>query len=363
MKKVLLALLLVLALTACGEKAETPKENTKPVIKIGVSLPLTGPVAEIGNNSVQAIKLLLSENSDDKEIKYDFIIEDDTFATSRAATVANKLLNIDKVRALISSYSHIGNVISPMADRQGILHISVANDKNISKGKYNFMNWQMLNISARKLVDFLIDNDVKKVVSFNMNHAGCEEVRKETNKLLEQEGIEFVEYNFNPDNKDFSIMVAAALGQKADYWILNAAPPSLDVLRREMLRKNINIPVTNIQTIGMSNNIDMFEGQYFIGASDGNDYFRKQMAKVTKSKAIEVPAYIYDSINLLISAYEGFYKEFHKIPNSEELANKIIEMNSFDGIVGKLIINDSGIIETPSVLKQIINGQSVEVEE
>ena len=48
MKKVLLGLLLVLGLTACGDKAETPKENEKPVVKIGVSLPLTGNLADTG---------------------------------------------------------------------------------------------------------------------------------------------------------------------------------------------------------------------------------------------------------------------------------------------------------------------------
>ena len=34
MKKYLLSLFLVLGLSACGDKAETPKEGAKPVIKI-----------------------------------------------------------------------------------------------------------------------------------------------------------------------------------------------------------------------------------------------------------------------------------------------------------------------------------------
>ena len=53
-----------------------------------------------------------------------------------------------------------------------------------------------------------------------------------------------------------------------------------------------------------------------------------------------------------------------KIKNKfgKELAKEIIEMKKYDGIVGELVINESGIIESPSVLKQIVNAQPVVVE-
>ena len=60
MKKVLLGLLLVFGLTACGEKTEAPKENTKPVVKIGAIFPLSGDSAEAGNDLNNIIMVLLS---------------------------------------------------------------------------------------------------------------------------------------------------------------------------------------------------------------------------------------------------------------------------------------------------------------
>ena len=59
MKKVLLGLLLVLGLTACGEKAETPKENTKPVVKIGVLYPMSGNAAFFGDGAKKATALFI----------------------------------------------------------------------------------------------------------------------------------------------------------------------------------------------------------------------------------------------------------------------------------------------------------------
>jgi len=57
MKKFILSIMLATALTACGEKAETPKENEKPVVKIGASLPLTGNMAHIGVSAQKSLSL------------------------------------------------------------------------------------------------------------------------------------------------------------------------------------------------------------------------------------------------------------------------------------------------------------------
>ncbi len=66
MKKFLLSIMIATALTACGEKAETPKENGKPVVKIG-----TGAVGELTINPEGIIlsQAILKQIKDGKAIK------------------------------------------------------------------------------------------------------------------------------------------------------------------------------------------------------------------------------------------------------------------------------------------------------
>ena len=90
MKKVLLNLLMATSLVACGEKTEAPKENGKPVIKIGVSLPLTGDSANVSEAVKASINMAWNEwYQKDTKYNYEVIFEDDALQTAKAATVAN----------------------------------------------------------------------------------------------------------------------------------------------------------------------------------------------------------------------------------------------------------------------------------
>ena len=53
---------MVLALIACkDEKKETAQANTKPVVKVGVSLPLTGDSANVGEAVKASINMAWNE--------------------------------------------------------------------------------------------------------------------------------------------------------------------------------------------------------------------------------------------------------------------------------------------------------------
>ena len=54
MKKLLLSLCMLLALSACKDEKKN-EADTRPIIKIGVSLPLTGNVAFMGNVAKEAV--------------------------------------------------------------------------------------------------------------------------------------------------------------------------------------------------------------------------------------------------------------------------------------------------------------------
>lgn len=358
MKKWLLSLCMLIALTACDNKKEAEQNDNRPVVKIGVMLPMSGEMAEFGENSRYAVEFA-QEDHKGSPIKFDIIFEDDTFASSRAAVIANKFIGVDRVDAIVSSFSPMGSAVSPIADKAKVLHISLANAANIAEGELNFTNWQQVDIAAKKLVDYLVSQNCKKVVSFNLETVGNEEMRVKTNQYLDENGIEYKEFFFNPDNRDFAMMIQKALTFGADYWILNSFSPGQDILRKKMIEQKIDIPVVNIQCMKLSKNIQLFENQAFVDAADGDNEFIERMAKKTSSKVLNIAAYAYDTVNFIMKANEDFYAKNGRIANDFELAETLKKTKFYDGIVGKLEVQDNGVIKSPSVMKKIINGDAI----
>ncbi|MBO7556465.1 MAG: ABC transporter substrate-binding protein [Alphaproteobacteria bacterium] len=363
MKKLLLSLCMALALTACkDEQKASPQADKRPVVKIGVMLPLSGEMAEFGQNSLYAVEFA-KEDHKNSPIKFDIVFEDDTFTPSRAAVIANKLISVDKVDAIVTSFSPVGSAVSPIADKAKVLHIGLSNAANIAEGELNFTNWQELDIAAKKLVDYLVSQNVKKVASFNMETVGNEEMRVKTNQFLDENGIEYEDFYFNPENRDFAMMVQKAVAFGADYWILNSFSPGQDILRKEMIEHKIDIPVVNIQCMKLSKNPQLFENQVFVDAPDGSKDFRERMSQKTTSKVLNIPAYAYDIVNLIMLANEDFYAKNGRVPNDYELADTLKKTKYYQGVVGELEVQNNGVIKSPSVVKKIINGQPVEIEE
>lgn len=108
MKKIFLTLF-ILVLIGCGIFAFINKKSTptsdKPVVKIGVSLPITGLGAYVGTPAATAAKMAL-EKWREKETKYHYelVIEDDQLSVNGAAKAGNKLIHLDKVNGVVSMW-------------------------------------------------------------------------------------------------------------------------------------------------------------------------------------------------------------------------------------------------------------------
>jgi len=89
-------------------KAEAPPQET--VVKIGVASPLTGPQAHIGIDIKNGVQLAVDDANaagitiDGKKIKLELVAEDDEANPTKAATVAQKLVDA-KVVAVVGHFN------------------------------------------------------------------------------------------------------------------------------------------------------------------------------------------------------------------------------------------------------------------
>ncbi len=106
----------------------------KPLIKIGVSAPLTSDNAHLGESMRDAMTMAKENLPADTKFDYEIIFEDDGLEAKRAALAANKLVSVDKVDALVSFSSGTGGVISPIAEQNKKIHFGIASAQSVADG-------------------------------------------------------------------------------------------------------------------------------------------------------------------------------------------------------------------------------------
>ena len=118
------------------------QQQDEKVIKIGVSLPLTGNDAHHGIQTLKFIEMAVEEINEEGGINgrhIHLIIEDDRCSGELVTSVFNKLINIDNVKAIYSkdggdiitfvfSDIHYENVKTPYSEVKALLNKIV--DKN-----------------------------------------------------------------------------------------------------------------------------------------------------------------------------------------------------------------------------------------
>ena len=114
--------------------------GAEPELKIGVIIPLSGTMAPSGQAFREAALMAVEDSAAGLPFKVSLTFEDDKLESKLAGTAAQKLIAQNGVHALISTWSYGGSVVSPIAQKAEVLHLSVAWAKSIAEGEFNFLH-------------------------------------------------------------------------------------------------------------------------------------------------------------------------------------------------------------------------------
>ena len=194
MKKLILTLCLALSLTACGEENETPKTD-KPIIKIGAILPLSGDLAIWGNSEKQGLILAKENLPTDLRNQYDLIFEDSSNTNKNIQHIAQKLISVDKVDALITMFDPAANIVGPMASINKIIHFGQSWFPKYVTDKYNYNVYADMRDEANLIADYLDKKGIRKAYLFTVNQTGFIGGTDILKELLDQKGFYYELYN------------------------------------------------------------------------------------------------------------------------------------------------------------------------
>lgn len=367
MKKWLLNLCIVLALAACDEKKTSEQANAKPVIKIGVTLPLTGDAADAGQTNKEIIKMALKEFG---QTKYDYNIyfEDDTTMPKKARLNAINFIDIRGASAILSMWTPAGMAVSSVAGKNKVIHITCAWGYDVAKGKYNFNSSTSFESQVNLLAKGLKEKGLTNIAYMVVNTAGCEEQSRYAIPVLEREGIHFTDIQYyNPTETDFRILISKMETKHPDYYVLCGIPPSSQIFTKQLQEVTHKKNITSIDTFFEmdSSSWNLVDDLWFVSSASGTKEFAEKVKTQLGKDVKSCSANLYDAAHLLIWAYENAELENgEKIPNTDNVIKKLNEVKNYDGGTGAgLWIDEGGILQSQAVLKKIVNGQLVDIEE
>lgn len=334
--------------------------NSSTDIKIGVSAPLTGDIAALGQSTKNAA--LMAQDAinaagglkvDGKMKKVKFIIEDDENKPESTATVFQKLISQDKVVAIIGSQSSkCSNAGAPIAERAKIPQISPwSTNPNVTKDrKYvfracfidpfqgkvvaSFAKGSLQATTAAVLYDIASDYNkgIAEVFKAEFTAAGGTVVNFET---------------YNTKDTDFSAQLTNIKSNNPDVLFLpnyyNEVPLQVQQARKLGITAKIlgSDSWDNPELLELGG--DAMNGAYFTNhySPDDQGVAAKSFISAYQKKFQKLPdaaaALTFDAANVLFDAIARSGKA-----DSQSIRDALATTEDFQGVTGAITYNGSG---------------------
>ena len=372
MKKLILSLCIVLALGACKEAGKSIKSGGgKPLIRIGATMPLTGDSAEVGQATKAGLEMVLDELKQ-KDLKYDYelIFEDNQMVPQKVATTINKLINVDKVKAILTFWNLMGNTASALADQNGVFSLTCSIGEDSTRGKYNFNNYASNYEQSKIMVETLKKHGIKTVALFTDNSGMRQQYEEVKNYMKNNSDIKIVfEEFFNPGEKDYKAAIIKASAKKPDMYLYSGYNPSTYIFMKqlgEITGKNDNVTTIDMFFDMAPKHRDIIEGLWYVdsnlnGTKEFQDKLLKEKGLVSQSCTGNTVA----NLQIIVAAYENApLQEGETIPSNEAVRNWIFEnVKNFETYGGEVTVVREGLFDKQPSVKMMLNREPVEVRE
>lgn len=302
------------------------RKSDAKIIKIGIVAPVTGSYAVYGSTLEKGVKMALADITKvNTKYTYQLVVEDDESNPAKSTSAAQKLINIDKVNAIITVTSGSGNAVKPLAAKAGIVHICDCTDVSIANAPYNFTNLVLPKEETKAWLDEAEKKGVKNIAIFSLIHPGAQAIVDSMIPQIEPRGMKVVfNETFPADTRDFKTMIAKAKKTNPDIYYVMSFAPTLDILSKELLEGGVK-NFAGSGTITTSPNPSIYNGIWFTDSTLTDLAFKDRFIKENpnmKFNARTVP-YGYDIFNMLVQGFEKGGDVYANIKGITEYNGKV----------------------------------------
>lgn len=346
--------------------------SSTDTIKIGYFGPFTGPVAgDTGADIANGFKLALADRDTIAGKKVEIIFEDDGCDPKKAASAANKLINIDRVKILVSGVCSGSTLAAaPIAEQNKvILFTPVSTSPKITDaGDYVFRT-SASSIKTAQAASGLLDTFGYRKIAVLFEAAdytvGWKDAFIKEFTAVPGNSIVTTESVVSTDT-DLKTQLLKIAQSKPDavMFVLNSTV-TLNSAIKQMRDLKIDLPVIGNEYMGVRPIVEnpLAEGMFASLYSYDSDA-PKLVALLKRYKdtygnlpSTEIyPALAYDGFNVLMDAIEACGGD-----DPECVKAALYKTAGYQGISGLITIDKNGDTERRFTLKEIKGGKLVDL--
>ncbi|TSC57064.1 MAG: branched-chain amino acid ABC transporter, amino acid-binding protein [Parcubacteria group bacterium Greene0416_79] len=347
--------LIVLAvIVVVGFAVNTQKKSE--AIKIGLIFPLTGPVASLGENAKNGALLAYRGLETSLQGRFSLVFEDDHFDPKTAVTGFYKLVEKEKVHAVICFTSAPCSALAPLADERKIPLVAIASAP-VQKDRGFVMRLEIsTRKEAEKLLEFLTRKNYSNIASVVALQDGIQsgyEVLKANNDFSRKE---VSSESIVPDQKDYRTVITKMLAKKPDAIFVGLLPGTAGVFGKQarelgykgdFLGFNFVEGDETLQAAGGS-----LDGIIYTQAAEPSGWFSEAYKSTYGQTPGPGSAHSYDAITLLAQAVN------QNAVSGTDIVNFLENVRNYSGALGVFdSIGNTHEFSVPLMLKTIKNGQ------
>lgn len=361
-----LGVLAALVLAACQPAA--PTEDGP--IKLGFIGPLTGDAASYGKDTLNGATLAIDEINAAGGIngrQIELVAEDGRCTGTDAASAAQKLVNVDKVVAILGGQCS-GETLAaaPIAEAAKVVMLSALSSSPdvTDAGEYVYRDYPNDALKTKAMAGYFAEKGYANVAIITENTDFASAFRASLKENLPEGAVVFDEV-VDPNTKDFRSLMTRLKDVEFDVFFPNGQytstiGPMLQQLREQGLEQpavthDAGQDKTVIDIAG-----DASEGLQAINVpavSDTSDFGQKFIAEFGGAQAaMAFAAHAYDAVGVMAKAIEA------NGATSQGIKTYFDSMDNYSGVVGNFSFDENGdVVGIPYVLWEVQNGQYVEV--
>ncbi|MBT3304671.1 ABC transporter substrate-binding protein [Candidatus Woesearchaeota archaeon] len=246
MKKLITILLLLTLITLIGCSNEVEEKET---IKLGAILPLTGPASDYGVAWEKALALGVEKIEDKYNVEVELILEDSQLESAEAVIAAQKLINVDRVKAIIPGSSGEILAMAPIIEENKVLLIGGGSHPDITyAGDYIFRVYPSDLYQGNDLADFISEQGYEKIAILNILNdygTGISEVVKD--RIVENGGEVVIAESFEVKSTNFKTELNKI--KRADPEVLLIIAHHYPTILKEIKELGLDLPLVASETL------------------------------------------------------------------------------------------------------------------
>ncbi|MBF8275359.1 MAG: Extracellular ligand-binding receptor [Candidatus Brocadiaceae bacterium] len=366
--------LLTVALYGCIFSLNSCTEKKAEIIKIGAMLPLSGNAAQYGEWGKNGISLAVDEINSKGGIKgnkIEVVYEDDAADPKKGVSAVNKLISIDKVKAIIGPLpSAVTLAVAPICEKYKIVIMSSSSSPAITHaGDYIFRNWPSDDFEGSAMAKYAIKKGFKKIAILHINNEyglGVAKVFKREYSRLGGDLLITETYQQGSSDMRAQIIKIKKYNPDAIYLIGHAKENGhvikqlIDLNTKAKILGTVGIESPDLINIaGESANGIIYTAPTFDPKNTDTvvKTFQEAYARKYSTESNIFSAIMYDALKIIALMIEQYSYD------SDEIKAGLYKLNNYPGVSGITTFDQNGDVIKPVVFKTINNKQFVYISE